>query len=504
MTRQCKKVVIVGAGVAGLCAAVYARESGIEVDLIEQHDRPGGLATRWQRGDYEFETCLHWLLGSAPSGQLHAMWREVCDIDSLEFLNHEEFVRLETEDGEILRVFANVDRLEAEFLRVAPDDAAEIRKFTAAIRHLTDLPFPDPSAGWAERGFSMLRMLPDIPLLVGLSRISAQHYGERFQHPLLRNFFGEGASARMSVLALVFSLAWQSIGNAGYPIGGSQAVIRRIADRFAALGGRLRCGTAVEQILVEDDAAVGVRLTDGETISADWVISAADGHATVYHLLDGRYADASVDKVFETYESFPSYLQVSLGVARDLSDEPGFLTLVLDEALTIDPGTTLTQVSFRIFHYDPTCAPAGKTAVTCFLPTQNFAYWTQLRTADPELYQTEKARVASAVTGILERRIAGTAQATEVVDVSTPATVIRYTGNWKGSMEGWLMTPETGFGGIPATLPGLDRFLRIGQWVQPGGGLPGGLMTARSALQTICRHAHLPFLGELTHGLELQ
>jgi phytoene dehydrogenase-like protein len=56
--------------------------------------------------------------------------------------------------------------------------------------------------------------------------------------------------------------------------------------------------------------------------------------------------------------------------------------------------------------------------------------------------------------------------------VLTPATVIRYTGNWQGSMEGWLMTPATGPHQLHVTLPGLGRFLIAGQWVAPGGGLP--------------------------------
>jgi phytoene dehydrogenase-like protein len=496
MAQEVHSIAIIGGGIAGLCAAVYARKCGFNVDLVEQHDTPGGLAARWHRGDYAFETCLHWLLGSNSGGLLHDMWREVCDIDSLHFLYREEFLRLETEHGDTLRIFADVEKLETELLSVAPVDAEEIRQFAGAIRHLTDMPFPDPSATWSEWGWTMLRMLPDMPLLWRLSHVSAEDYGKRFRHPLLRRFFGEGGTARMSVLALVFSLAWQSVRNAGYPIGGSEAVIGLVADRLANLGGHLRCGEKVDRILVEDDTAVGVRLLSGKTLRADWVISAADGHATVHELLEGRYRDASVDRVFDNYETFPSYLQVSLGVAFDLSDKPGFLTMVLDTPLKVDPETSLEQISFRLFHYDPTCAPAGKTAVTCFLPTPNFGYWTGLRQDDPDRYTAEKNRVAEAAIAILEGRISNIRQAIEIIDISTPATVIRYTGNWKGSMEGWLMTPATGFGGLPQTLPGLDRFLRIGQWAQPGGGLPGGLMTARAALKTICRHHQVPFARE--------
>lgn len=94
---------------------------------------------------------------------------------------------------------------------------------------------------------------------------------------------------------------------------------------------------------------------------------------------------------------------------------------------------------------------------------------------------------------ILERRLPGIRAAIETVDVSTPASVIRYTGNWKGSMEGWVMTPDTGFGTLPQTLPGLKHFAMVGQWVQPGGGLPSGLMTARAASHAICQQDHVSF-----------
>lgn len=493
MTSQSRKIVIIGSGIAGLCAGVYARKCGYEVELLEQHDSPGGLATSWRRGEYTFETCVHWLLGSGPGGTLHAQWREVCDIDSLRFVYAEEYLRLEDEHGGSLSIYTDVDRLEAELLKAAPGDEAEIRHLTGAIRQLGSLPMPGIDEGWPQKLLDLLRTLPDLPLLWRLSHISIEDYGQRFRHPLLRRFFGAGAMGRLSVLALILSLGWMSNGNAGYPIGGAQALIRLIVEKLTALGGRVRYGARVEKILVEEDAAVGVQLAGGEVVNADWVLSAADGHATIYEMLGGKFRDKDVDAAYGSFEVFPSYLQVSLGVARDLSDQPGFVTRVVDERLEIDPRTVLSDVSFRLFHFDPTFAPKGKTAVTCFLPTHNFAYWADLRGRDPHAYQTEKHRVAEAVIAVLDRRIPGVRADIEVTDISTPASVMRYTGNWKGSMEGWLMTPETGFKSLPLTLPGLRQFLRAGQWVQPGGGLPTGLLTARAAVQTMCRHDHLSF-----------
>ena len=489
MVPASRKIVIIGGGIAGLCAAIYARKCGYDVEVLEQHDKAGGLATSWRRGNYTFETCLHWLLGANPERRMYALWREVFDIDRLSFVHPEVFARIETEHGDFLDVYANVERMEAEFLRRAPQDAAEIGHFAAAVRRFTNFELPDPSAPWPRSWITLARTLPYLPELRRWSKISCAEYGRRFVHPLLRSFFGEGGSAQLASLVLVLMFAWLTERDAGYAIGGSQAMIGLIADNLRNLGGRLRTGAPVEEILVERDTAVGVRLASGETIAADWVISAADGHSTTDKLLGGRYGDAS-DR---TLKPFSSYMQISLGVARDLSQQPGYIIRVLDRALVVDPGTELSQLVFRFFHFDPSFAPPGKTAVTCFIPTANWEFWTRLRQSDPARYQADKQRIAAAVIACLERGLPDIGGAIEEIDVSSPATVIRYTSNWRGSYEGWLLTPGMGYRPLRNTLPGLQHFLMAGQWVMPGGGLPSGLFTARSAVRAVCEADRVPF-----------
>ena len=72
-------------------------------------------------------------------------------------------------------------------------------------------------------------------------------------------------------------------------------------------------------------------------------------------------------------------------------------------------------------------------------------------------------------------------------DYIQPMTWVRYTGNWKGSYEGWQMM-TFGFGKrMEKTLPGLDGFYMVGQWVEPGGGIPGVSPSGRNAIQIICK-----------------
>ncbi|PTB18939.1 NAD(P)/FAD-dependent oxidoreductase [Trinickia symbiotica] len=504
MTPNGRKVIIIGAGIAGLCAGVLARKCGYEVDIVEQHERPGGLATSWRRGDYTFEGCLHWLLGSNSDDPMYEQWHEVFDIDRVGFFYPEKWMTIVNERGDHLDIYSDVDQMEGELLRQSPQDELEIRRLAAAARGLRHCPLPQPGNSWIRDCATRLRLLPYFPLLRKWGRVSAGEYGTRYHSPLLRAFFGDGEMSHLSALALVFSMAWVSNRNAGYPIGGSKAVIGRIADRFVSMGGRLQLGEKVCKILVEHNAAVGIQLEDGERMLADWVISAADGHATIFDLLDGKYVDEATRHLYRTLEPFPSWIQVSLGVALDLSQYCGYITRVLDHPLTVDPGTRLRQVSFRVFHFDPHFSPPGKTALTCTLPTRNVEFWAALQAQDPARYKAEKNRIADAVIAIIERSTEPLRHAVEVVDVSTPATVIRHTGNWKGSMEGWLPTPETGFRPLASTLAGLHGFVMAGQWVMPGGGLPSGLITARQAVRHLCRHDGVRFAVQEPTALPMQ
>ena len=368
MQQNGRKIAIIGGGIAGLCAAVYALKCGYDVEVLEMNDMTGGLATSWRRGPYTFETCLHWLVGSRPGGEFHSDWQEVFDISRLAFVDPDEFVRMEDERRGVLGIYTNIDRLEAELLRRAPQDRHRHPRPRPRRPHSGQVPHARPRRRTSDNWLNFLRDAPIFPLLGRLSKMSGKQYATRFSDPLLRAFFGGGDMGNMSAIALIFSLAWMNTRNAGYPIGGSQAMIRLIEENIAELGGKISYRSKVERILVQKDTAVGVELEEGKIVMADWVISAADGHATIFDLLEGKYIDPAIRDVYDRKELFPSYLQVSLGVALDLGSQPAMLTQLLGSPFVVDPETQLDHLSFRFFHFDPTFAPPGSTAVTSFLP----------------------------------------------------------------------------------------------------------------------------------------
>lgn len=290
------------------------------------------------------------------------------------------------------------------------------------------------------------------------------------------------------------TLAWMAQRTAGYPIGGSQLFARKVAERYTGLGGKVHYNRTVQCIITENNRAIGVQLTNGEVHYADLVVSACDGYATIYKLLEGKYIDPRLERYYKHSPVFSSLVFVALGVKKDLSQLPASYMFALDEPLRIDPQTQKEDLWLRIHHYDPTLAPEGCTLVSAILHTDNADYWIALRRDDPERYEAEKKHIGDAVAAALQQKLG--AMEIEMMDVSTPATIVRYTNNWKGSFEGWLNTPEMGFSYLPCRISGLNNFYMCGQWVSTGGGLPGVMLSARHAAQVICHERNLPFRTE--------
>ena len=137
------------------------------------------------------------------------------------------------------------------------------------------------------------------------------------------------------------------------------------------------------------------------------------------------------------------------------------------------------------YNFDPTLAPEGKTVVKVQFDT-DYDYWEELY-KEPEKYRVEKERIADLVVEHLDRRFPGLADQVEMRDVATPMTWVRYTGNWKGSYEGWMITKDNFMMVMPKTLPHLENFYMAGQWVNPGGGMPTAILSGNHTIQCICK-----------------
>ncbi|HEY9219225.1 MAG TPA: NAD(P)/FAD-dependent oxidoreductase, partial [Phenylobacterium sp.] len=326
------------------------------------------------------------------------------------------------------------------------------------------------------------------PMICKWGGQTLESFARRFRDPFLRRAFPTIIYdwPKQSMLMALYFMGRASVGDLGWPKGGAQALSQAIADRFVALGGEIRYGARVQSILVERGRAVGVRMCDGAEYRADIVISNAYGPETIFGMLGGRYTTRAIRAYYGAPEDrYEMGLHVSLGVARDLSGEPHAIVLPLDPPVVIG-GELRERLYVEPFGFDPTLAPAGKSVLKVVLPT-SYSQWERLAGAH-EAYKHEQAQIAEAVIAQLERRFPGLRAQIEVIDVATPLTTKRFTGNghgFKASMNGLLLALLAGKR-LSQTLPGLANFYMVGQWA----GIPGVPMVAamgRDVVRQICR-----------------
>jgi phytoene dehydrogenase-like protein len=489
-----KAIIVIGAGIAGLSAGIYGRMNGYRTKIFEMGAGPGGVCTGWRRGGYTVDGCVHWLTGSAEGNCFYPLWKEVGAIQGRVFLDHEEYSRVEGKEGKVLIVYSDIDRLERHMKELSPADSAEIGRFADGVRTCLDFPMPvekAPELFGPRDGMAIgRRMLPFLPFLRAWAGLSVTDFAARLKDPFLREAFPRipnlQTPAEFPMMALFMTLAWMHRKVAGYPVGGSLALAEAMERRYLSLGGEIRYGARIGKILVEKGRAVGVRLSDGGEVRGDAVISAADGRSTIFGMLDGKFLDRRIRGYYEKLPIYQPLVYVGLGVDMGFDGLPGSVTgtdFPLERPINVG-GVLRDRMSALIYSFDPSLAPAGKTLIRVMYKS-DYDYWMDA-SRDPVKYREEKARIAEDIVGALDARYPGLAARVEMRDVATPLTFERYTGNWRGSFQGWLITKRTVMMRMGKTLPGLKDFYMAGQWVEPGGSLPTALMSGRNVIQMVC------------------
>ncbi len=491
-----KSIIIIGGGLAGLAAGCYARMNGYDVQIFEQHSLPGGVCTAWERKGYTIDGCIHWLMDALPGGGLYSIYEEVGALDGNRLIPLSEYGCLKDElSGRQLHITADLERLERDMRILGAGDADSIAALLAGVRALRGFKMDAPKPAELESSLERLKTawaLRHLAKIAKYQTVQVQEFTANFQDPFLRWGITQLFVPEMPALFLFALLAQLAEGRLAVIAGGSQRFAAAIARKYTALGGAIACSAEVEHIMVENDKAVGVRLADGTMHRADVVISAADGHSTLFNLLGGRYVDRATHERYANWPLFQPIVMVTFGVKREFPGEPAANIIRLKQPFSIG-NRKVDAMWCRLFNYDPTLAPAGKTVVQVTAET-DYESWKELREENPSRYRAAKERVAAEVLTRLEVHYPGLGATVEMSDVATPVTFWRYTRNYRGAYEGWLMSVKTAQTRIKKTLPGLDNFYMAGQWVEPGGGIPPALYSGRNAIWLLCRREGKRFI----------
>lgn len=499
-----KSVIIVGAGIAGLSAACYAGMNGYRTHLFEMHSTPGGLCTAWHRKGYTFDISMHMLTGS-HSGPYHKMWSELGIIDKFSFYYHDHIALIE---GMGKKLFISVDRkrLEEDMIRISPDDAKLTQEFISLIFG----PDISKSASLEPAEFgSFIKIIKTLPSMLNLmplyrkyGNVTLQQFAERFKDPFLRvavRYFIDSPGWPMPDFPMPGMIGFikRGVSEAGTPLGGSQKVAFHLEELFRQLGGEISYNSHVVDLVNEDDIVSGIRLENGTEHRADYVIWAADGHTLHFKILSGKYLTDRIAKMYNTWMPVKPIVHVMLGVNRDLSGEPHKLILEIEPVEIA--GRKHTWMTVINHSFDKSMAPAGKSEIEAWFDTE-YEYWEHLAD-DRKEYNSVRKQITDHVISQLEKRWPGISAQIEVTDVPTPATYVHYTGNWKGSPDGWYLTMEniSSMEEPLRSIPGLEGLYLAGQWTSPFSGTIIAALTGRQIIQLLCKKEGKKFNTETTN-----
>jgi len=490
-----KKVIIIGGGISGLTAGIYAQQKGFETEIYEKNAMTGGECTGWERRGYHIDNCLHWLTGCRPEDDLNRIWLNIGALSDSTQLYHEPyFYKLEIH-GKELHFWRDIDRARAEFLELAPEDSKEINRFFDHVKNAESVRVP------CEKSLAEMNMFEFMRF--GMTMAAAgkmmQEYGKesiadlaaRFTNPIVQAMISQYFAGHYKAITLLTSYAFYTGGTGALPMGGSVGMVKRIVDRYESLGGKIHTSMAAQRVNVEGKRAVSVTFADGSTVPCDHVICATDTAVTFGKLLDEKYMDKKLRAMYSDRDGYPvtSGFHVSFGVIG--AEDCGFSGSVIFPCKPVKIGTqTKYYMGVRLYDYDDTLFPADRRVIQCntLQNEEDHAYWQELY-SDSERYNAEKQRIADQT---MERVIAQYPQLEgRLVPLCTysPITFTRWCGAFKGAYMSFF--ERTGSKSLTAknTIKGLRNVFICSQWVTTNGGLPTAAASGKFAADALASSA---------------
>ncbi len=487
VTGPTDEVVIVGAGLAGLSAAMRLAGAGRSVTVLEREDIPGGRAGQIQLegtdGTYRIDTgptvlTMPDLIADAfdSLGEKMEDWLELSPISPL--------YRAFYPDGSVLDVHSDVDEMAEEIASViGPEEAAGYREYVDFVSDLYKYEMKD----FIDRNIdSPLDLLtPDLAKLVAIGgfRKLAPKVREYLKDPRTERVYSfQAMYAGLSpydALAIYAVIAYMdSVAGVFFPKGGMHAVPQAMAAAAEKHGVKFRYGVTVESVETVGERATAVITSDGERITADafvlnpdlpvayrdllgkepWSIRRLDYSPSCFLLLAG--SSASYSKIAHHNIHFGKSWK---GVFEDLIDR---------KQLMSDPSLLVTNPS----HSDPDLAPPGKQIYYVLFPTPNLDA--------PIDWNLTKDRYRDEVVRTLEERgYVGFGDAIEVEDITTPQ-------DWadRGMERGAPFASAHSFIQTGPFRPGNlwgENVVFTGSGTQPGVGVPMVLISGRLAAERI-------------------
>ncbi|WP_299628980.1 phytoene desaturase [uncultured Tateyamaria sp.] len=488
------RAIVVGAGLGGLAAAMRLGAKGYKVTVIDKLDVPGGRGSAiWQDG-HRFD--LGPTIVTVP--QLYKELWAACGRDfasEVELKPLDPFYEIRWPDGTKFVAQQDTDKMRAEVAKIEPRDVAGFDKFLKDSEKRYWFGFEDLGRRSMHKLWDLIEVLPTFGLLRADRSVYA-HASKRFRNDKLRMAFSfhplfiGGDPCNVTSMYILVSYLEKEFG-VHYAMGGLAGMAERMADVIMSQGGTLLMQTEVDQIVVREGKARGVRLSSGLEMGADVVVSNADSGHTYNHLMRDapkkRWTPKRLRRTRYSMSLFVWYFGTK-GTRGDWADvghhtilnSPRYTGLLHDIFMKGKLSDDMSLYIHRPSVTDPSVAPEGDDTFYVLSPVPHLGHGGVDWETEAEVYKAKMLKVLE------EQLLPGLESKIVTEQVFTPETF----------RDRYLSPHGAGFSIEPRILQSAwfrphnvseeaEGLYLVGAGTHPGAGVPGVISTAEVLSQLV-------------------
>lgn len=472
-------VIVIGSGIGGLVTATQLAAKGAKVLVLERYLIPGGSSGYFQRQGYRFDVGASMIFGFGSQGTTNLLTRALAAVHAtIETVPDPVQIHYHLPAGLDIEVHRNYEKFLQELISRFPHEAQGIRQFYGKCWQVFNYLNAMELLSLEELGYLTRTFFQHPWACLGLAQYLPQNAGDvarrYIQDPQLLQFIDMECYCWSVVPAdctpminagMVFSD--RHYGGINYPKGGVGQIAQKLADGLVAAGSQICYRARVNEILIDQGKAIGVKLANGNRILARKVVSNATRWDTFGQLLPPDLVPASEKRWQQRYQKSPSFLSLHLGVNADCLP-PGTAChhILLEDwhKMQSPEGTIFVSIPTLL---DPDLAPAGHHIVHTFTPSW-MDDWQGLAPSD---YQAKKSAAAARLIRRLETIFPGLAANIDYQEVGTARTHRRFLGREDGTYGPIPRQKLMGLLGMPFNRTAISGLYCVGDSTFPGQGL---------------------------------
>lgn len=491
------KVVIIGAGISGLSAGIYAQMNGFKSEIYEQNAIAGGHCSYWKRKDYTFNGSISYLSGVKENEVLHKVWQEVGAFNKKDIYFQDVLVTVESK-GVTLKWYRDFDKLKIHLTEISRIDKERIEELIDSMEGMATFKIP------AKKSMDMMNPIDWINQIIEMGgalkisnkyrKMTVEEYANTFNSELIKSALLSFAPKDFQATAILSVISNLINDYSGKIYGGSEKLVTNLVKRYEDLGGNIYYHKSVNKILIDGNKAKGIRLNNGKTVESDYVISACDPHVTFIKLLPEDYMNKDYKKILANIDDVAphSIVQVYFGIKENMSKYPSSYIKETTPYEDVN-GEVVKEIAVEHFCKDHLITgQIEKSVLKIAVPTKSYDQWKKMSKSE---YETTKKEIEILYTKKLIEVFPEIKGKIEVVNVTTPVTMEKYCSSFQGAYMGLELSPRLKKQYLTNKVKKVKNIFLANQWTMLSGGLPVACLSGKFAVQRICKQQKNEFIG---------